>query len=193
MIEETNNSTGSDLCIWCCFPCLFLCLSIEKCFQSSFLCCCQILACECKTSASEKVGNKDMSNNQINKSNEHDCRGSKEDDFTEIVTSNESIRSTNKDLIVNLISEQIPEITDDEKKLLRTGSVASLDHAWLLLHIIYWRMEKNSQFLSFSIRYHQSILLVPTLPSSLPLAVRTVGSDCGIGATPFSPPSYNIP
>ena len=85
------------------------------------MCCCQILACECKTTASEKVGNKDISNNQINKSNEHDCRGSKEDDFTEIVTSNESIRSTNKDLIVNLISEQIPEITDDEKKLLRNA------------------------------------------------------------------------
>ena len=121
MKEETNNSTGIDLCIWCCFPCLFLCMSIEKCFQSSFLCCCQILTCECKTTANEKISNRDLNNNQIDNSNGHDYRESEEDDFTEIITSNESIRSTNKDLIVSLISEQIPEITDDERKLLRNA------------------------------------------------------------------------
>jgi len=57
-LEQYKDIKSNFNCELCCMPCLLFFLSLEKCFQASCLCCCQILACECKTTASEKVSNK---------------------------------------------------------------------------------------------------------------------------------------
>ena len=100
MTKNINN--GGDPCMWCCFPCLVVWLSLEKCLQASCVCCCQILACDFKTTANQKVSNKSI--------NEYE--------FTEIGINIDSIRSSNKDFIVSLVSNHVSKISDDEKKML---------------------------------------------------------------------------
>lgn len=116
--KQKINNTNDDPCMWCCFPCIFLILSIEKCLQSSCLCCCQILACECKTTANEKINNIkndkeiDMESNIDNKSIE--------EEFIEIVPriNRLSAKATNANFILYLIIQQLPNMKDDDKKLL---------------------------------------------------------------------------
>ena len=110
-----NTESENNPCIWCCFPCLFFWVTIEKCLQASCLCCCQICACECKTTANEKINNKE---DILNNENDNDSEDNIEDEFTDIVINDYSVKATNSNFILYLIMEQFPNIEDDDKKQL---------------------------------------------------------------------------
>ena len=118
MSEKTENTESkNNPCIWCCFPCLFLWVTIEKCIQTSCLCCCQILACDFKSTANEKINNK-----QDNVEGNIDYENI-EQEYVEIVPSitRLSAKANNASFILYLIIQQLPEMNDDDKNLLLTS------------------------------------------------------------------------
>ena len=115
--KQKTNNTGGDPCMWCCFPCLIICLTLEKCLQTSCLCCCQVLACDFKSTANEKINNKqDNVEGNIDEENV-------EQEFIEIVPRSNrlSAKANNASFILYLIIQQLPDMKDDDKNLLLTS------------------------------------------------------------------------
>lgn len=115
--KQITNNNGGDPCMWCCFPCLIVWLSLEKCLQTSCLCCCQVLACDFKSTANEKINNK-QDNVEGNIDNENI-----EQEYVEIVPRSNrlSTKSNNANFILYLIIQQLPDMKDDDKNLLLTS------------------------------------------------------------------------
>lgn len=115
--KQKTNNVGGDPCMWCCFPCLIVWLSLEKCLQTSCLCCCQILACDFKSTANEKINEK-QDNVEGNIDDEN-----VEQEFIEIVPrpNRLSAKSNNASFILYLIIQQLPDMKDDDKNLLLTS------------------------------------------------------------------------
>lgn len=112
--NKENNRNIDNPCIWCCFPCLIVWVSLEKCLQTSCLCCCQILACDFKSTASEKINDK-QDNIESNMENENT-----EQEFVEILpnVTRTSAKANNASFILYLIIQQLPDMKDDDKNLL---------------------------------------------------------------------------
>jgi hypothetical protein len=104
--KQKTNNTGNDQCICNCYPCFIVWISIVNYVQTSYLCCCQLLVCNFCMTSNEKVSNDDLYSSN---------------DFTEIGINADTIKSSNKDFIIELVNDQLSYFSDDEKKLLASA------------------------------------------------------------------------